>query len=56
MAFELGGNSTFLKGKIRDELEMAHDLGFGGIVTGFEKFVHCGEESLGIGGARMYEV
>lgn len=27
-----------------------------GVVNGFEELVHCGKESLGVGGARVDEV
>ena len=29
---------------------------FGSVVTGFERIVYCGKESLGVGEAKVYEV
>ena len=30
--------------------------GFGEVVNWFEEFIYCGEEDLGVSGARLYEI
>lgn len=46
----------FLFGKEMERFSLVSSEGFGGVVTGFQKLVYCGKESLGVDGPGVYEV